>query len=416
MRASDNTIAYVKEWVAGRQKARQHMHYYIVNTHRASFLMKKNDQPDLVAIRDHRGHIFIIDNAPAHYSITSEYCQRNPLLAMIGDGVKFPYSLLPEGSFSDDMKSCLSSWGTLDTKKLTHQSNSIEVELSLITIGDKLYTTEVSSSEKKATRKLTEWANFEDITNGNLKPTEGFRPMLALYETPTKAKTVDGVRQAYVDFAGEGAESAIIAGEWVYIPTPTTSIDQVIKEKFSEVIRTRPCPQQYCIPPELIDANKAWQRTEYPFDVATLDTYDTTRNVINLNFIPDKHHFLRSGDKWGEYLGNRIDPDIAQAIADFMKADDEWLKKYSHIVAPIAMGRVFRDRFREINPIGWVVVVREDNPSIMSQFVTYVKGVSLDSYGQKVTIKCSPNFVKVIPSAVFEGAYSIKEFMKHVCI
>ena len=415
-RAADNTIAFVKEWIEGKLTKRQHMHYYVVKTPHAQFLMKANEKPDLVAIKDSNGHIFIPDDVLYNYYISDERATRNPCLALIGSGYKFDYSMISEASFNSNYAGKnLSKWKTLDRASVVNTESGINVNLTLVQIGENRYVTEHDYRFKEPL-KLTEWANYDDIRKLNFRETskEGkVQPYCSLREVLGKPNTVEEIRASYVTFAGDQAAKATVTSNWIMIPTKKKLLNEVVDTNIRDIFKTRPMPYHYGLTADLVNVETAWRRTEYPFDPGTLRTYRSSNDFINIENIPNGRAFIGSGNLWRDFLIGNMDAEMADNLIQYIDADDAWLSENGYVMAPFAHGRKFKDDLYSFRLNGYLIVVEEDNPSLMSRHTVYVKGSLLDTYGA-VTTKI-PTFAKMIPAPHTENIKALEGFINYVC-
>ena len=415
-KAADKTIAFVKEWIEGKLTKRQYMHYYIVKTKDAEFLMKANEKPDLVAIKDKSGHVYIPDDTLHCYGLREERTLRNPLFALLADRFQFPHSLLEEGSFQEGVGAEVSKWKTLDRIEVLNNNAEMNVYVSLVQMGEKRYVTDTSFRDNTR-MDLREWADYGDLKKKVFKDynkIDKIQPYTRLREIAGKPTKVAEVRGAYVEYAGSLASEAIVGEEWIYIPTHKAKLNEVADENIPAVLKTRPLPYHYGLTSDVINVEKAWQRTEFPFYPEQLSNYHSAENFINLNNLPNGRAFIHSGHQWREWLRAGIEAEIAESLIQFIDDDDAWLSDNGYVMSAFAWGRKFKaDLFKEaLN--GYLLVVEESNPSLCSRHVAYVKGSTLDTYNGKVRITM-PFFTKIIPAPHNPHKRDIEEFTTYVC-
>jgi len=416
MRAADNTIAFVKEWIEGKLTKRQYMHYYIVKTPHAQFLMKANEQPDLVAIKDHTGHIYICDEDMNRYHINHEKAQRNPFFALLSDGFRFSYSLVNAESFRDNRSLHVSKWKTLDRIEIFNEESEGNIHLSLIQIGEQCYFTETGCSIQDKL-SLIQWANYEDIKKQKFPEftrINKFQPYVSLCEVKGKPNNVSDIRGAYVEYAGTQAKSSVITGHWILIPTHKKRLNEVADENINAVLRSRPMAYNYGLTYDLVNVDQAQQRTEFPFFPEQLDTYNRHDNLINLDSIADGRSLIGSGHNWRQFLKDHMDEEMAENLIQFIDDDDAWLQENCHLIAPFSLGQKFKGHLFRENINGYILMLEENNPSMIPTLVAYIKGNVIDRYNQIDALKL-PNFTKVLPAPNTDQTRQVEEFITDVC-
>lgn len=403
MKASDKTVEFCKDWIEGKLTKSQHMHYYIVKAAHTEFMMKRNDRPDLVAIKDSFGHVFIPDDALQRHHFKDERCTRNPFFTLLSMGYVYRYSLLTETNISDIPN--LSKWETLDHKVISHQSN-LDINLSLIKIGETFYTTEFEQYRNEAySVPLEDWANFIDIKKLGIKnhiAESKIQPYSFLSPTQGKPGKIDDCRQVYVDYAGDFANTSEVKGDWIIIPSDKTELKETLNNKIYDILKTRPLPYQYAIPEKVICNDIAINRTDYPFNPEI--------SLLNYDSIASSRDFINSGEQWGGWLVNNIEREMAIRIIAFINDDDYWLRENAHIITPMQMGVKYCEGIG-LRLMGHSLLIEEPNPSISPNYVLYIKGMTLESdYNRVKAGRKFHSFVKLIPAPHSEHQNFIKGF------
>lgn len=415
-KVADNTVAFVKEWIEGKVTKRQYMHYYIVKTPHTEFLMKANEQPDLVAIKDHFGTIFIPDDVLSNNLIPEERSLRNPLLSLINDGHKFPYVMLKENTLTGAVGASLSKWKTLDVKQVLNNDSTRIVNIALVQIGDERYITEVTLKEMKS-GPLLDWAAYEDVKKGTFsdyRRQDGAQPYSSLTLVTGNPIKVDEVRGAYVSFAGNAAPLSTVSDQWIMIPTEKNKLSEVTDDDLSAILKSRPFAINYGVPPDLICLDAASKRSTFPFRPDQLTSYNSSNNFINLVNVPLPSEFHRSGNNWREFCKKNMDGEIADNLISYIDADDAWLELHGQGLLPFTQGRTFKEDVLTEKVLGYVLIVEERNPSAMNKHVAYIKGHVIDPYSNKIN-RVMPYFTKVIPAPHADSTRTIEEFNKYVC-
>jgi hypothetical protein len=414
MKAADKTIEFCKAWIAGGLTKSQHMHYYIVKTPHAEFMMKRNEQPDLVAIKDSFGHVFIPDDSMSRHSFNDERVSRNPFFALIQVSKHaFAYSILTEEPLRE--LTDLSKWQTLSHLAVPHKSG-LHIKLALIKIGETRYTTEVPQNSANTTMPLLDWANYKDIRTADLRgyvAEQQVQPYSVLTEAQGKPNRLEACRTAYVDFAGDMKAHSTISGKWITIPTDKVNLSDVLHKGINEIIKTRPMPYLYNVPPTLIDAGLAMARLDYPFHPEKITSQTSFIRQENL---PNNRDFLRSGESWAGWLVNNLEYELANNLIRFINDDDAWLRENAHTIAPIVHGDRFRQALFGQGLNGYPLLVEESNPSVLPTHVLYAKGTTLTTeYSRTKPVTTYRAFTKFIPAPHTEDKTHLERFMNNVC-
>lgn len=413
-KAAEKTIAFVKEWIEGKLTKRQYMHYYIVKTPYAQFLMKANEQPDLVAIKDSSGHIYLPENVLHSYSLKDEVSQRNPFMALLAEGFQFNYTLLEESSLNGSAGQELSKWKTLDHIQILNIDSDMNIHVSLVQIGDTRYITEMGFRVDDGLT-VKDWANYEELKKRKFKDKQDkVQPYMMLRAVSGKPTKVMDVRGAYLEYVGDQVKTAIVTERWIFIPTEKKLLNEVADPNIHAILKTRPMAYHYGLTEDIINLEAAWKRTEYPFHPEQLNAYSRSNNFINIDNLPNGKAFLDAGHQWREWLLKHIEAEMAAGVIKFIDDDDAWLLENGYIMSAFAWGRTFKANLFGEPLNGYVLVVEESNPSICNKHVAYIKGNIFDNYNGKTTLSM-PNFTKVIPAPHSNLTHNIEEFITYVC-
>ena len=390
MRAADNTIAFVKEWIAGTYTKRQYQNYYIVKTPHAQFLLKRTEARELLAIKDTSGHIYILDSDLHVYDygeprIVPNDAMSNPFLCLIQEAYDFKYTRIsPQSMFrmahSQQCLSTISKWKTLDRVEIANPSLSAPVYLSLVEVGDlRLYISPELSVEDRVSPKtpLTEWVQHQQEAAYRFPHQWPQYMMTELYSN--KINSIEAIKGNYLAMAGDKADKAWVSNEgWVFVPTDFKTVEEITGREFQSARAARPNPYAYGMVGHGVNLHKLYQRFE------TIE-----ENALAIKEVVTLRDEFDSGT-WKLAIRMGRLPEIADSLIAFFEADDAWLREHFEVAKAGALEAKFRSKVSMGLGGALVHVNAEPNPSPMSEHVVYLKA---QNFG-------SANFVKVLPAPV----------------
>ena len=399
MDAAQGTVDFVQAWVDGKLTKRQHMHYYVVKMPDAEFLMKKNKDPELVAIRDLNGFIFILAEWHRYGGYLTDRLN-NPLYALLHKGHKFPHSVIDINSFTSsargkdvlDPRMNISKWRTKETFTIQHKI--MPLHYHLIEIDDAQFFTGLSYDDNFA-MSMDTWSTYEDIKNIELHSdarTWQLQPTCMLFLLDNKVSKYEEIRQRYVDFAKGETKTTLVMNQWIFVPTKVKDLDTLLSLEVDKIIKTRPVPQHYGIPSNFIDANLAWARMNFPFEPSQLDRYGS--NFINFRCFNRSEEFTHSVD-WKQSILKQIDKDIAHKIIKFIEEDDAWLEQHRNTIKPLVRGQQLTRQIFGTDIQGLSAVLPTPNPITPSTL--YIRG-RLGEINHLRKSYLFPQFTAIVPS------------------
>ena len=377
MKATGKTIEFVKGWIAGSRTKYQYQNYYTVSTKHAQFLMKKNENHELLAIRDLTGHIYLFDKLGyAEPTVLHSSTLSNPFHCLISDKYPFKYTIISPNTVSNaDILDSLSKWKVLDRVEIENQTVSGgSVYLSLIDIADSRYVIDpIMNGDNKYS--LSTWASY------GIEKQYKFEDYWPLYSiTPlfsNKVNSIREVRDSYVTMAGDALDQSWCnLYNWVFIPTKFNTIEEITGREFKTAKRTRPSPYSYGIDNGFINPYYAYLRFN-----TTNENANALKSCINIR------GELTSSD-WQDKIRENYLPESAHDMIAFFKADDEWLQEHYEI----AQAGVLENKFKTADAKlilnkAIVYIHKEPNLSPLRDYVIYIKfyaDLTEENYFKKV--------------------------------
>jgi len=388
MRAADNTVEFVKQWIAGTYTKRQYQNYYIVKTPHAQFLMKQTEARDLLAIRDNSGHIYLFDNdlGIVDYGeprLRENDALSNPFLCLIHEDYDFKFTRInplsiDRSSRGISLVDSISKWKVLDRVEVDNPSLPVPVYVSLVEIGD--IRCLISPYFEKDDR-VPPKTSLELWAQNGVEATYKFPHRWLYYNLSelysNKINSIKEIKGNYLAVAGEKASlSWVNADGWVFIPTDFETVEEITGRPFREAKRARPNPYAYGMTGSNINMNNVHRRYE-----TVEENAEALKHCINLRDDFDSSN-------WQQVIKGKYLPETAEDYIAFFEADDAWLREHYEIARAGALEAKFRAKVSMSLGNTVIFVNNEPNPSPMGEHVVYLKANSVSPF----------KFLKVLPT------------------